>query len=89
VIALVQMDESTHELPSPVRLPGLDPARAYRITRIDPHDTTTPVHPRHVVALPAVSISGDVLARVGISVRPQQPQTVVLLEITADNGAPT
>jgi alpha-galactosidase len=86
VIALVQMDESMHHSPAPVRLPGLDPARTYRVTRIDPHGAATrtgaDVPPPEVV-LPAVPVSGAVLERVGLSVTPQRPQTVVLLELRA------
>jgi alpha-galactosidase len=89
VIALVQLDQSMHELPSPVRIPGLDPTREYRIARIDPHDPTAPARPRHGVELPELPISGDVLAQVGVNVRPQLPQTVVLLALTAsDTAAP-
>jgi len=38
IIALVQLDESMHNRPGPVRVPGLDPARAYVVSRIDPRE---------------------------------------------------
>jgi alpha-galactosidase len=86
VLALVQMEESVHDRPAPVRVPGLDPARAYRISRIDPHPAAARTGhdvPPPEVHLPDVAVSGDVLSRIGLSVRPQRPQTVVLLELRA------
>ncbi len=78
VIALVQVGESFHRGPLPVRLPGLDPARTYRVTRIDPGPERRPV------ALPSDPVAGEVLTRVGLRHTPQQPYDVVLLSLVAE-----
>jgi alpha-galactosidase len=84
IIALVQMDEPMHNRPGPVRVPGLDPGRAYVVTRIDPHDPSV-----SEVLLPHRPLGGQVLADVGVQVGqsniryPQRPQTIVLLELRA------
>jgi alpha-galactosidase len=84
IIALVQLDESMHNRPGPVRVPGLDPARAYVVSRIDPHEPSD-----DEVLLPRGPLSGQVLGSVGVQVagsnirHPQRPQTVVLLELRA------
>jgi alpha-galactosidase len=82
IIALVQLDDALHTRPGPVRVPGLDPARAYVVSRIDPHEPTD-----GEVLLPRGPLSGQVLTDVGVQVdpadarHPPRPQTVVLLEL--------
>jgi alpha-galactosidase len=76
VLALVQVGESFHRGAAPVRLPGLDPARSYRLTRLDPG--TAPV------VLPSEPVAGEVLTRVGLRHAPQQPYDVVLLSLVAE-----
>jgi alpha-galactosidase len=84
IIALVQLDDAMHNRPGPVRVPGLDPARAYVVARIDPREPSD-----DDVVLPAGPLSGHVLGHVGVQVQrsnvrhPQRPQTVVLLELRA------
>jgi alpha-galactosidase len=84
IIALVQLDVAAHSLPAPVRVPGLDPGRAYLVSRIDPRDSSA-----DEMALPDEAISGAVLANAGLQVQqvnpryPQRPETVVVLELRA------
>jgi alpha-galactosidase len=84
IIALVQLDVAAHSRPAPVRVPGLDPGRAYLVSRIDPRDSSA-----EEMALPDAPISGAVLANAGLQVQqvnpryPQRPETVVVLELRA------
>ena len=84
IIALVQLDDPVHNRQGPVRIPGLDPERAYVVSRIDPHPSSD-----DDVVVSRDPISGQVLSAVGLQVspvnvrRPQRPQTVVLLELRA------
>jgi alpha-galactosidase len=84
IVAVVQLDDAVSTRPGPVRVPGLDPARAYAVARIDPRDASA-----DEMLLPSGPLSGEVLSEVGVQVQPtdirhpQRPQTVVLLELRA------
>ena len=79
VVAYAQLDELVHE-PPPFRIPGLDPARRYRVTRIDPAGWP-------VWAVPEVAtgtgVSGAVLATLGLPGLPPAPLSVVVVRLDA------
>ncbi|HEY0167885.1 MAG TPA: alpha-galactosidase [Jatrophihabitans sp.] len=76
VVAYAQLDELTHEPPR-WRVPGLDPARRYAVTRIDPA-----AWPRYEA--PATGpLSGAVLSELGLPGPPPAPLSVIVLRLQA------
>jgi alpha-galactosidase len=75
VVAAVQLDELVHEPPA-FRVPGLDRARRYTVTRIDPA-------PWPVWSPPEGSFSGAALAEVGLPALPPAPLSVVVVRLDA------
>ncbi|MHA3704141.1 alpha-galactosidase [Jatrophihabitans sp. YIM 134969] len=75
VVAHVQLDELTHEPPA-FRIPGLDPARRYRVTRVDPA-------PWPAWSPPEVDLSGAALTEVGLPGLPPAPLSVVVVRLDA------
>ncbi len=65
----VQLDESLHNRGAALRLPGLDPDRAYRIRRIDDEGTD-------------LELTGRELTEGGLWLPRQQPETARLFSVT-------
>ncbi len=67
-----------------VRFPGLDPDVTYHLHAVAP-EGSEPVQPRRRVGpgLPDVTMSGRVLARVGIELPPLRPESVLLFAAEA------
>ena len=75
VVAYVQLDELVHEPPA-FRVPGLDPARRYRVTRVDPA-------PWPAWTAPATDLSGAALTQVGLPAPGPAPLSVVVVRLDA------
>jgi alpha-galactosidase len=70
----VQLDAPATDQPAALRVPGLDPARRYRITNVTPADAG----PRP----PAAEASATALAEIGLAIPPQRPLRATLFHIT-------
>jgi len=83
LVSVVQLADTHARLPVTVRVPGLDADRGHRVTWSGPVGGDVP--PGTDPAGPAgeATLSGTVLARVGVRVPQRRPQTVTLLHVTA------
>lgn len=83
--AAVQMATSPHATPLPVRLPGLDPGRTYRVEVVAGADTEPRlgVGPSWTDAEPLL-LTGAALASAGLSLPPLPPESAVLLRLWAE-----
>ncbi|TDB75562.1 alpha-galactosidase [Micromonospora sp. KC723] len=86
VYAVSRLTTSTAQVPGPVRLPGLDPARRYRVR--PPAGVPAPAVMQH--APPAwlasddgVTLGGAALGSVGLQMPVLHPEQALLLEVTA------
>jgi alpha-galactosidase len=83
LFAVVSMTTSATAPPGRVRIPGLDPARRYRVAPLPPGDRPSGV----ALALPpwlagGVTMSGRLLAEVGVPMPPMHPEQLLLLHLT-------
>ncbi len=88
IFAVVQLSSGPNQAPGRVRLPGLDPARTYRVQAIDPAGAMgerTGVD-RLQWWDDGVRLSGRVLDRVGVQAPMQHPEHLVLLHLVADDA---
>jgi alpha-galactosidase len=90
VVAVVALAAPQAAVPSPVRVPGLDPARTYRVEHVDlgagaplTIGDAAPPWWREVVAGRAVTVPGRVLAEVGLARPLLAPQQACVLHLTA------
>lgn len=89
LVAVAQLDVPSHTRGLLVRIPGLDPTRAYRVRTIEPEAGESssksrwePAGPQDLVG--GRPVSGAVLASVGVRLaRRGRPETVTLLHLTA------
>ncbi|MFK4087844.1 alpha-galactosidase [Kribbella sp. NPDC020789] len=80
VYAAVQLTQSVTSAVGRVRLPGLDPQRTYRVSRI----ATPGPEPRWQLAwTEPVELNGAALAAAGVLLPAQWPEHALLLEVTA------
>jgi len=81
LMSYVQLDEPVQSLAVALRVPGLDPARLYRVTDVTP-ESSAPVR----AAAPVITgsaVSGVLLGEVGIAIPVQRPHTPIILLIEA------
>jgi alpha-galactosidase len=71
----VQLDLPGTDQPFGMRIPGLDPARRYRVTDVTPGDGGQP--------LPAVEASGAALAEMGLAIEARRPLRATVFHVTA------
>ena len=87
LFAVVTVAASSHAVPVPVRLPGLDPARAYDVAVVGPPPAIPP--PRlHLGGASwidggQVRVAGSVLARLGLALPPAAPESAIVLRVSA------
>jgi alpha-galactosidase len=85
LLAYVQLATSVAEVPGPVRLPGLDPDRAYRVAPVPvaggPALRQAAPPPWQEVG--EVTLSGRALAAAGLEMPVLQPEQALLLHLTA------
>lgn len=88
VLAYVQLDESTSELPVPLRVPGLRADRSYRARWIGP-DALDARAGAHLSVVPGggpvglATVTGAVLAAIGLPMPRRRPETVTLVHLEA------
>jgi alpha-galactosidase len=79
LMGYVQLDEPVHTVAVALRVPGLDPARLYRVTDVTPEDSG-PVR----AAPPVITrdpVPGALLGEIGVAIPVQRPHTVIILLI--------
>jgi alpha-galactosidase len=86
--AYVQLATSHLAVPAPVRLPGLDPARRYRVLPVHP---AGPPRTRHLVPPPwyrdgEITLAGAVLGSVGLAMPVLDPEQALLLQVAVASG---
>jgi alpha-galactosidase len=81
LMSYVQLDEPRNDQPAALRVPGLDPARRYRISEVTPG----PRPPRRPgLGQPrsgVLEVSGRALTGIGLAIPPQRPLTPVVVLI--------
>jgi len=81
LMCYVQLDEPHTDQPTALRVPGLDPARRYRLTDVTPGEQP-PRRPGLLEApIPVTEASGAALADIGLAIPVQQPLTATVLFI--------
>ncbi|MFE9202892.1 alpha-galactosidase [Micromonospora sp. NPDC007230] len=86
VYAISRLTTSVAQVPGPVRLPGLDPARRYAVR--PPAGVPEPAllelaPPAWLASADGVTLGGSVLASVGLQLPALHPEQALLLEVTA------
>ncbi|SCL31693.1 alpha-galactosidase [Micromonospora nigra] len=84
VYAVTRLTTSVAQVPGPVRLPGLDPARRYAVTPargVPGPATLAMTEPGWVAA--GVTLGGTVLASVGLQMPALHPEQSLVVEVTA------
>ncbi len=84
VFAYVQLTPSATTAPAPMRFPGLDPERRYRVSVIDNIGSTRPfgrAQPSWITERP--TMSGRQLVTSGLQMPIQHPESIVLVELGA------
>jgi alpha-galactosidase len=81
VFAYVQLHSSARGVPAPMRLPGLDPDRAYRVDVVEP--AGAPMTLGSAQPWSARVLTGRVLAEVGLRPPILAPEQAWLVEVTA------
>ncbi|HEY2693467.1 MAG TPA: alpha-galactosidase [Streptosporangiaceae bacterium] len=79
LVSYVQLDEPASDQPAALRVPGLDPARRYRVTEVTPGERLL----RRAGQEPLAEASGAALAGIGLAIRAQQPLTAAVILIEA------
>jgi alpha-galactosidase len=88
LFAYVKLATSRFAVPAPVRLPGLDPARRYRVRPVHPAGPpgiTERVPPRWY-AEGEITLPGSLLELVGLPVPALDPEQALLLRVEATQG---
>ncbi len=82
LVSVVQVAASDRRLPVSVRVPGLDPERAYQLRWAGPGAAAYPAGVDPTGPLGEHPANGTLLARVGVRVPRRVPYTVTLLHLT-------
>jgi alpha-galactosidase len=83
LMSYVQLDEPRNDQPAALRVPGLDPARRYRITDVTPGQRRARRRGRAEAGIPGMEASGAALAQIGLAIPVQRALTAVLVLIEA------
>ena len=79
LMSYVQLDEPVRTQAVALRVPGLDPARLYRVADVTPEDSRAARAPAPVITGDAVP--GALLGEIGVAIPVQRPHTVLVLFI--------
>jgi alpha-galactosidase len=82
LFAVAALATASGSTPRPVRLPGLDPVRRYRLERVGPAPTYVSFDAGWTDDGP-VELAGSVLTEVGVRLPMLRPETAVVLKVTA------
>ena len=84
LMSYVQLDEPRHSRLAALRIPGLDPARRYRVTNVTPAGDQSGLPSRRASAgISEVLMSGAALAGIGLAIAAQRPLTAIVIFVTA------
>ncbi|MFE9751257.1 alpha-galactosidase [Saccharothrix saharensis] len=88
VYRLSRTDSGDRAVPPPIRLPGLDPTRRYRVRVVDelPAPRLLDVRPPAWLAAGETTATGRVLAEAGLAAPLLAPAQALVLELTALDG---
>src|SRR6202012_14191 len=75
----VQLDQPRSDQPVALRVPGLDPARRYRVTDVTPGERRPRPGEQPPAEISAIEVSGASLGDIGLATAPQRPLTPTLL----------
>ncbi|MFI5064852.1 MAG: GH36 C-terminal domain-containing protein [Streptosporangiales bacterium] len=82
-MSYVQLDEARSDQPAALRVPGLDPARRYRVTDVTPGGRLPRRPGLAGERIPAAEVSGAALAGIGLAIPVQAPLTAAVILIEA------
>ncbi len=83
LMCYVQLDEPRSDQPAALRVPGLDPARRYRVTDVTPGGRPPRRPGLGGGQIPAAEVSGAALAGIGLAIPVQGPLTAAVILIEA------
>jgi alpha-galactosidase len=83
LLSYVQLDEPRQVMPVALRVPGLDPARRYRVTNVTPAGRESRPVRRPPAAVADAEMSGAALAEIGLAIPAQRPLTALVILVTA------
>ena len=83
LMCYVQLDEPRSDQPAALRVPGLDPARRYRVTDVTPGGRLPRRPGLGGGQIPAAEVSGAALAGIGLAIPVQGPLTAAVILIEA------
>jgi alpha-galactosidase len=83
LMCYVQLDVPKNDEPLAMRIPGLDPARRYRVTEVTPGQRL--LHRAGVAddQAPAVEVTGAALAEIGLAIPAQRPLAAAIILVQA------
>jgi alpha-galactosidase len=83
LLSYVQLDEPASDQPAALRVPGLDPARRYRVTEVTPGERLLRRAGQADGQEPLAEASGAALAGIGLAIPAQQPLSAAIILIEA------
>jgi len=83
LMSYVQLDEPRNDQPAAIRVPGLDPARRYRLTDVTPGERLPRRSGLAEAPIPGMEASGAALAQIGLAIAARRALTAVVLLIEA------
>ena len=83
LMCYVQLDTARTDQAAAMRIPGLDPARRYRVTEVTPGERLLTRAGLADDQMPGVEVSGAALAEIGLAIPAQRPLTAAIVLIQA------
>jgi alpha-galactosidase len=84
LVSFVQLRTGTSLAPPPLRLPGLDPDRVYRVTVLDlPRAGRVPARQQPAWTTTGIDLTGRQLAAHGLQMPVMNPESALLLHLTS------
>jgi alpha-galactosidase len=83
LVSYVQLDEPRNDQPSALRVPGLDPARRYRVTDVTPGEQRPRFSGLAGTRLSGFEVSGAALAEVGVIIAAQRTLSALVILVDA------
>ncbi|HEU5387238.1 MAG TPA: alpha-galactosidase [Streptosporangiaceae bacterium] len=82
LVSYVQLNEPGNDQPSALRVPGLDPARRYRLSDVTPGSLRPRRSGLAELGIPVIEASGTALGEIGLAIAPRRALTasVILIE---------
>jgi alpha-galactosidase len=83
LMSYVQLDEPRSDQPAALRVPGLDPARRYRLADVTPGERLLRRPGLAEAPIPGMEVSGAALAQIGLAIPARRALTALVLLIEA------